>query len=71
MTKTNEQLNAEDIAIISSNAHLKQIVVSPMSTDVKFDNLVFTPNQIRTLADWQANHEDLLVTITLKTKKLL
>lgn len=71
MVKTNEQLNAEDTASICSTAHLKQIIVSPTSTDVKFDNLVFSANQIRTLADWQANHEDLKVTIHLATKKLL
>ena len=71
MTKTNETPNSTDVASICSSAHLKQIIVSPVSTDVKFDHLVFTPNQIRVLADWQANHEDLKITIQLATKKLL
>jgi hypothetical protein len=71
MSKTNEQLNAEDVASICSDTHLKQIIVSPTSTEIKFDNLVFTANQIRALADWQTNHEDLKITIQLVTKKLL
>jgi len=71
MKNQNENLPAINVMSICSTAHLKQIIVSPTTTDIKFDNLVFTANQVRTLADWQSNHEDLKITIQLVTEKLL